>query len=59
MLLLLPMVLDLGNGRHGLTRGYRRVHVMLCREGHVDNVKRGYRLYRPTNASELRLRGAA
>ncbi len=26
--------------------GYRRVHVMLRREGHMDNVKRVYRLYR-------------
>ena len=26
--------------------GYRRVHVMLRRESHMDNVKRVYRLYR-------------
>ena len=26
--------------------GYRRVHVMLRREGHMDSVKRVYRLYR-------------
>ena len=35
--------------------GYRRVHVMLRREGHKDNVKRVYRLYReegPVTAPE-------
>lgn len=33
--------------------GYRRVHVMLRREGHMDNVKRVYRLTQRTrlNAS--------
>ena len=35
--------------------GYRRVHVMLRREGHVDNVKRVYRLYREEGLS-LRLK---
>ena len=34
--------------------GYRRVHVMLRREGHQDNVKRVYRLYREEGLS-LRL----
>ncbi len=31
--------------------GYRRVHVMLRREGHMDNVKRVYRLYREEGLS--------
>jgi len=31
--------------------GYRRVHVMLRREGHKDNVKRVYRLYREKGLS--------
>ena len=31
--------------------GYRRVHVMLRREGHQDNVKRVYRLYREEGLS--------
>lgn len=31
--------------------GYRRVHVMLRREGHQDNVKRVYRLYRQEGLS--------
>ncbi len=35
--------------------GYRRVHVMLGREGHRDNVKRVYRLYRQEGLS-LRLK---
>ena len=35
--------------------GYRRVHVMLRREGHKDNVKRVYRLYREEGLS-LRLK---
>lgn len=35
--------------------GYRRVHVMLRREGHMDNVKRVYRLYREEGLS-LRLK---
>ena len=35
--------------------GYRRVHVMLRREGHRDNVKRVYRLYREQGLS-LRLK---
>lgn len=35
--------------------GYRRVHVMLRREGHRDNVKRIYRLYREEGLS-LRLK---
>ena len=35
--------------------GYRRVHVMLRREGHRDNVKRVYRLYREEGLS-LRLK---
>ena len=35
--------------------GYRRVHVMLRREGHQDNVKRVYRLYREEGLS-LRLK---
>ena len=35
--------------------GYRRVHVMLRREGHRDNVKRVYRLYRQEGLS-LRLK---
>jgi putative transposase len=35
--------------------GYRRVHVMLRREGHMDNVKRMYRLYREEGLS-LRLK---
>ena len=35
--------------------GYRRVHVMLRREGHPDNVKRVYRLYREEGLS-LRLK---
>ncbi|MDT4863250.1 IS3 family transposase ISRso16 [compost metagenome] len=35
--------------------GYCRVHVMLRREGHVDNVKRVYRLYREEGLS-LRLK---
>lgn len=35
--------------------GYRRVHVMLRREGHMDNVKRVYRLYREQGLS-LRLK---
>lgn len=35
--------------------GYRRVHVMLRREGHLDNVKRVYRLYREEGLS-LRLK---
>jgi putative transposase len=35
--------------------GYRRVHVMLRREGHPDNVKRVYRLYREAGLS-LRLK---
>jgi putative transposase len=35
--------------------GYRRVHVMLRREGHQDNVKRVYRLYRQEGLS-LRLK---
>jgi len=35
--------------------GYRRVHVMLRREGHADNVKRVYRLYREEGLS-LRLK---
>ena len=35
--------------------GYRRVHVMLRREGHADNVKRVYRLYRAEGLS-LRLK---
>ena len=34
--------------------GYRRVHVMLRREGHTDNVMRVYRLYRKEGLS-LRL----
>jgi putative transposase len=35
--------------------GYRRVHVLLRREGHRDNVKRVYRLYREEGLS-LRLK---
>ena len=35
--------------------GYRRVHVMLRREGYKDNVKRVYRLYREAGLS-LRLK---
>ena len=35
--------------------GYRRVHVLLRREGHTDNVKRIYRLYREQGLS-LRLK---
>jgi putative transposase len=35
--------------------GYRRVHVLLRREGHMDNVKRVYRLYREEGLS-LRLK---
>ena len=35
--------------------GYRRVHVLLRREGHPDNVKRVYRLYRDEGLS-LRLK---
>jgi len=35
--------------------GYRRVHVMLRRKGHPDNVKRVYRLYREEGLS-LRLK---
>jgi putative transposase len=35
--------------------GYCRVHVMLRREGHIDNVKRVYRLYREEGFS-LRLK---
>lgn len=35
--------------------GFRRVHVMLRREGHMDNVKRVYRLYREEGLS-LRLK---
>jgi putative transposase len=35
--------------------GYRRVHVLLRREGHPDNVKRVYRLYREAGLS-LRLK---
>jgi hypothetical protein len=35
--------------------GYRRVHVMLRREGYTDNVKRVYRLYREEGLS-LRLK---
>jgi putative transposase len=35
--------------------GYRRVHVLLRREGHKDNVKRIYRLYREQGLS-LRLK---
>ena len=35
--------------------GYRRVHVMLRREGWQDNVKRVYRLYREEGLS-LRLK---
>ena len=35
--------------------GYRRMHVMLRREGHPDNVKRVYRLYREEGLS-LRLK---
>lgn len=35
--------------------GYRRVHVLLRREGHKDNVKRVYRLYREEGLS-LRLK---
>jgi putative transposase len=35
--------------------GYRRVYVMLRREGHMDNVKRVYRLYREEGLS-LRLK---
>jgi hypothetical protein len=35
--------------------GYRRVHVMLRREGHPGNVKRVYRLYREEGLS-LRLK---
>ncbi len=35
--------------------GYRRVHVLLRREGHTDNVKRIYRLYRARGLS-LRLK---
>ena len=35
--------------------GYRRVHVLLRREGYVDNVKRAYRLYREQGLS-LRLK---
>lgn len=31
--------------------GYRRVHVMLRREGHLDNVKRNYWLYRDEGLS--------
>jgi putative transposase len=31
--------------------GYRRVHVLLRREGYVDNVKRVYRLYREQGLS--------
>lgn len=31
--------------------GYRRVHVLLGREGHRDNVKRIYRLYREEGLS--------
>ena len=37
--------------------GYRRVHVMLRREGHQDNVKRVYRLCREEGLS-LRLKAA-
>ena len=37
------------------TCGYRRVHVLLRREGHTDNVKRIYRLYREEGLS-LRLK---
>nr|WP_256365055.1 IS3 family transposase [Caldimonas brevitalea] len=39
----------------GLHYGYRRVHVLLRREGHLDNVKRVYRLYRDEGLS-LRLK---
>jgi len=35
--------------------GYRRVHVLLRREGYQDNVKRVYRLYREAGLS-LRLK---
>ena len=35
--------------------GYRRVHVLLRREGHPDNVKRVYRLYHEEGLS-LRLK---
>jgi putative transposase len=35
--------------------GYRRVHVMLRREGHMDNIKHVYRLYRGEGLS-LRLK---
>ncbi len=35
--------------------GYRRVHVLLRREGHTDNVRRIYRLYREEGLS-LRLK---
>lgn len=35
--------------------GYRRVHVLLRREGYLDNVKRVYRLYR-REGSSLRLK---
>jgi putative transposase len=35
--------------------GYRRVHVLLRREGHKDNVKRVYRIYREEGLS-LRLK---
>ncbi len=31
--------------------GYRRVHVLLRREGHTDDVKRIYRLYREEGLS--------
>jgi putative transposase len=39
----------------GVHHGHRRVHVMLRREGHMDNVKRVYRLYREEGLS-LRLK---
>jgi hypothetical protein len=48
------------SGRCGPTckswpHSYRRVHVLLHREGHKDNVKRVYRIYREEGLS-LRLK---
>ncbi len=37
--------------------GYRRVHVLLRREGHTDNVKRIYRLYRKPSMNHALARG--